>query len=140
MKIEDILKSACGKNNQHLLQKNKAAPAVKKQRKKPTIIKWLDINLQYWCAENNLILSKELKFAPGRKYSSDYAIESIKILIEYEGGIFMQRGGHNSPTGIQRDIDKYRLAEELGFTVLRLTALNYKTILPLLDEKIKQLN
>lgn len=104
---------------------------------KPKAIVWLEWNLQYWCNERAVTLEREYKFSPDRKYRSDFAIPALKILIEYEGGIFMPRGGHNSHTGIQRDIDKYALAQRLGFTVIRLTAKNYKTVLQQLNEIVK---
>lgn len=135
IRAADILKSACGPLNAHLAepvkQQKKKGP---KDPKKSAAIRWLNTNLWAWCIENQLELNKEYEFAPGRKYASDYAIVSQKLLIEYEGGIFMERGGHNSHTGIQRDIDKYELAHKLGFTVIRLTAINYKTILQKLEQ------
>lgn len=104
---------------------------------KPKAILWLDWNLQYFCNTHALTLEMEYRFCPDRKYKSDYAIPSLKILIEYEGGIFLPRGGHNSPAGIQRDIEKYALAEKLGWKVVRLHALNYTTVLKTLNELIK---
>lgn len=104
---------------------------------KPRSIIWLDLNLQYWCNEHLLTLEKEYQFCPDRKYRSDYAIPAKKILIEYEGGIFMKRSGHNSHTGIQRDIEKYSLAHQLGYTVIRLTAKSYKKVLQQLNELLK---
>lgn len=133
----DILGSKCGKLNQHLI---KAAPAKKKQpakRRSSKALRWLKKNLHFWAIEKGEELTTEEEFAPGRKYASDWALPKRKILIEYEGGIYMNRGGHNSPTGIQRDIDKYALAERLGFTVIRLTAKNYENALQLIEEMIK---
>jgi len=133
--IKEILNTACGHLNTHLQDvDNVVAKKIKADPKKSAAIRWLNTNLHYWCIDNKLELDKEYEFAPGRKYRSDYAIVSHKLLIEYEGGIFMERGGHNSHTGIQRDIDKYELAHKLGFTVIRLTAINYKTILQKLEE------
>ena len=48
----------------------------------------------------------------------------------------MDRGGHNSHTGIQRDIDKYQLAQKEGWQLIRLTAINYTTVLKTLNEMI----
>lgn len=97
---------------------------------------WLEWNLQYWSNSHALTLEREYRFCPDRNYKSDFAITGLNLLIEYEGGLFMERGGHNSPAGIQRDIDKYSLAEKLGFKVIRLTALNYLTILKTLNEMV----
>lgn len=98
---------------------------------------WLEWNLWYFCNEKALTLKKEYQFSEDRRFRSDWAIEAHKILIEFEGGIFMECGGHNSARGIQRDIDKYALAEKLGYKVIRLTALNYSTVLKTLNELIK---
>lgn len=117
-------------------KKGYSADKQKIPREKPKAIIWLDWNLTYWANEHALTLRKEFKFAPGREFKSDYAIEAIRCLIEYEGGIFMQRGGHNSPAGIQRDIEKYSLAEKLGWKVIRIHALNYTTVLKTLNEMI----
>jgi hypothetical protein len=103
---------------------------------------WLDLNLQYWCNERSLQLlcaanKNELQFDPERKWRFDYAIPALKIAVEYEGGIFMQRSGHNSHTGIQRDVDKYTRAQVLGWQVIRVTAKNYTTVLKTLNELLK---
>lgn len=139
--IEDIKNSKVAHLNDHVLNPPKSGSLKKKsgipvQRKSSKILSWLDLNLQYWANEHKVTLEKEYRFCEGRKYKSDYAIPSLKILIEYEGGIFMQRGGHNSHTGIQRDIDKYALAHTLGYTVIRLTAINYTTVLEQLNQLI----
>jgi len=137
--IEAIRKSACGHLNPHLGTDAEKPKAEKKaDPKKSAAIRWLNKNLWLYCRENNLELKKEFEFAEGRKFKSDYAIESERLLIEYEGGIFMARAGHNSPTGIERDIAKYKLAHELGFTVLRFTALSYKNVLQELDKILKR--
>lgn len=98
----------------------------KKVQKKSKALLWLELNLPYWAKEKGLVLETEYRFCPERKYRSDWALPCKKILIEYEGGIFMPKGGHNNHRGIQRDIDKYALAQQLGYTVIRLTAKNYR--------------
>jgi very-short-patch-repair endonuclease len=133
--LKDLANLPCADRNQHILNEvvkpNNKLPVQPKSSK---ALKWLSSNLHYWCLENNLILEKQYKFAAGRKYKSDFAIESLKVLIEFEGGIFMDKAGHNSAMGIQRDIEKYKLAEELGYKVRRYTALNYKEVLQDLSE------
>lgn len=103
-------------------------------RETPKGIEWLRWNLMYWCNERAVTLNEQYEFAPNRKFASDFAITAFKILIEYEGGIFMERGGHNSYTGIQRDIEKYQLAQQLGWRVIRVTALTYTTVLKTLND------
>ena len=142
--LKELATKPCAHLNQHLINPAEKATnqQVKKKysAKKSAAIRWLNKNLWAWCRDNELELKNEFEFAPGRKYASDYAIESWRLLIEYEGGIFMDKAGHNTATGIQRDIDKYELAASLGFTVIRLTAINYKTILQKLEEfqKVKR--
>lgn len=75
-----------------------------------------------WNKLGGLELVKEFKFCPNRKWRSDYAITEIRILIEIEGGVFMKKAGHNSISGILRDIEKYNEASYLGFKVFRLSA------------------
>lgn len=96
---------------------------------------WLDLNLAYWCNEQSVELQQEYRFDEKRKWRFDYAIPALKIAIEYEGGVFMDRSGHNSAAGIQRDIDKYTRAQALGWKIIRTTAANYKTAI----ESIKQI-
>lgn len=107
-------------------------------REKSKAVVWLEWNLMYFANEQALTLEREYQFDRSRKWRSDFALPAIKVLIEYEGGIFMQRGGHNSPAGIQRDIEKYSRANQLGYTVIRLHALNYTTIIKTLNELINQ--
>jgi very-short-patch-repair endonuclease len=71
---------------------------------------------------------REHTFAPGRKFRADFAYPEKKILIEVEGGLFMRRGGHNSISGISRDIEKYNLAVTLGWRVLRYTSENMSQV------------
>lgn len=106
-------------------------------REKSKAVVWLEWNLLYWANEHCLSLESEYQFDPERKWRSDWALTALKVLIEFEGGIFMQRGGHNSAAGIQRDIEKYTRAEQLGYTVIRLHAKNYTTVLKTLNDIIQ---
>lgn len=63
---------------------------------------------------------REYKFAPGRKYRCDFAWPDKRLLVEVEGGIYTKQA-HGSITGILRDVQKYNLAAELGYKVLRVT-------------------
>lgn len=110
---------------------------VKIPGEKPKGLIWLEWNLKIWCQERNLTLKREYEFSEDRAFRSDFAIMEHRILCEYEGGIFMAKGGHNSASGIQRDIEKYALAEKLGWRVVRIHSLNYTTILKTLNEIIK---
>ena len=76
---------------------------------------------------------KELKFHPTRKWRFDFAIESLKIAIEYEG-IMSEKSRHTTISGMSRDCEKYNTAQLLGWKVLRFTALNYKNLASILME------
>jgi hypothetical protein len=59
-----------------------------------------------------------------RLYRFDFAWPDIKLAAECEGGIWMQRqhGGHATPLGITRDIEKYNLATIQGWRIIRATS------------------
>lgn len=70
----------------------------------------------------------EFVFHPERKWRFDFAFivpdERLaglckKLALEVEGGIFMRKGGHNSISGIKRDMEKYNEAAALGWRVVR---------------------
>lgn len=114
------------------------APAPKHNnihQKKSKALIWLDWNLQYWCNEKALTLEKEYQFCE-RGWRFDYCIPALKIAIEYEGGIFLQKSGHNTARHYTKDSDKYNRAAVLGWKVIRVTALNYTTVLKTLNEMI----
>ena len=76
---------------------------------------------------------KELKFHPSRKWRFDFAIESLRIAIEYEG-IMSEKSRHTTISGMSRDCEKYNTAQLLGWKVLRFTGINYKNLASILME------
>ncbi len=66
------------------------------------------------------LLEGEYRFLRERRFRFDFAIPSLRIGIEVEGGIFI-RGRHNRPKGYENDCRKYSLAAIEGWTVLRFT-------------------
>lgn len=62
----------------------------------------------------------EFRFHPTRKWRADFAWPDAKVLLEVEGGIFIQ-GRHSRGTGMQKDMEKYNNAALLGYRVLRCT-------------------
>lgn len=103
-------------------------------REKPKGIIWLEWNLLYWGNERSLQLEQEYRFDEQRKWRFDFAFPALKIAVEYEGGIFMERSGHNSHKGIQRDVEKYNRAQALGWKVIRCTAKDYMTVIKTINE------
>lgn len=70
---------------------------------------------------------EEYEFAleAGRKFRFDVAFPEHKIAIEYEG-IYSGKSRHTTASGYTEDTEKYNLAQELGWIVLRFTAKNYE--------------
>lgn len=101
---------------------------------KSKAVLWLDFNLQMWSNEHALTLEMEYKFCPDRGWRWDYCWPAIKVAIEYNGGIFMQKSGHSNMKGLHRDSEKMNRAQLMGWRVLTVTAMNYTTILKTLNE------
>lgn len=79
----------------------------------------------------------EHRFHDTRKWRFDYAVPSMRIAIEVEGGVWTG-GRHTSSAGFLRDMEKYNEAALNGWLVLRCTP---KTLwsdgLRLLSEAVK---
>lgn len=61
---------------------------------------------------------REYRFAPPRRWRADFAFPELKILIECEGGGWVN-GRHSRGAGFEADMEKYNAASMLGWTVLR---------------------
>lgn len=85
-----------------------------------------DLILRDICRKLNIELETEYRFCSSRRFRSDYAIIPKRILIEYEGGIYMPKGGHTNVAGYASNCDKYNLAQSMGFKVYRFTAAHMK--------------
>lgn len=58
----------------------------------------------------------------GRRHRFDLAWPARMIALEVDGGIWKRGGGrHNRPSGFLRDAEKFNLAAQLGWRVLRCT-------------------
>ena len=66
----------------------------------------------------------EHKFHPVRKWRFDFALPSLLIAFEFEGGVFTQ-GRHSRGVGLSADCDKYNEAQRLGWKVYRFTAWHF---------------
>jgi len=107
-------------------------------RARSKALDWLEWNLQFFANENALTLEKEYKFCDDRGWRFDFCFPSIKTACEYEGSLFNPNGDHRSVKGISRDVEKYNRAALLGWRVIRLTALNYTTVLSQLNQLIQK--
>jgi hypothetical protein len=104
--------------------------------KKSEAKNFIALNLLYWCNERAVTLQEEYKFHPARKWRFDWYVDAYKFAVEFEGGIFAGgAGGHNSVTGIMRDVEKYNAAAAAGITVFRFHAENYKELLSILNNQ-----
>lgn len=64
---------------------------------------------------------REYRFAPPRRFRFDFAFVDQKVAIEIEGGTWSQ-GRHSRGSGMSKDAEKYNLATEYGWSVLRYTS------------------
>jgi hypothetical protein len=97
-------------------------------KKKSAALDWIGWNLLAWSAEQAQVLEEEYMFHVERKWRFDWALPGMMIAIEFEGGIFQEKSGHNTAKHYTKDAEKYNAAAALGWRVVRLTALNYKTL------------
>jgi very-short-patch-repair endonuclease len=111
-----------------------SAKAIRKQIPAPSCreVEWLRWNLQYWCNAKALQLAEEHRFHPERKWRFDFALPSLKIGIEYEG-LNSDKSRHTTMKGYTGDAEKYNAAQAAGWRIVRVTVLNYKTILQQLN-------
>jgi len=130
-------------------QKQNNIPSQKRSKEK----EWLAWNLLFWANEHAVELATEYLFDEPtakernklindkkRKWRFDWAFYSLRIAVEYEGGIFSQyngkKSGHHTAKHYTKDTDKYNRAQALGWRVIRVTALNYKTVLQTLNDYV----
>lgn len=98
-------------------------------KKRSKALDWIGWNLLIWCNSNGLVLMEEYRFDEKRQWRFDWAIESLKVAIEFEGGVFQENSGHKTAKHYTKDTNKYNRAAQLGWKVLRFTAVNYKSLI-----------
>ena len=65
---------------------------------------------------------REFRFHPTRQWRFDFANTELKLAVEVDGVVYGGRkGGHQTPSGIERDREKDAEAMILGWRVLRVT-------------------
>lgn len=74
---------------------------------------------------HEIAFEREFVFSPPRKWRADFVLPSKdapRVLVEVEGGIWLQGGGrHQRGKGFSSDITKYEAARALGLQVVRCT-------------------
>jgi len=68
---------------------------------------------------------REYAFAPDRRFRADFAWPASRLLVEIEG-LTREGGRHQRFAGFEADAEKYRIAHDLGWLVLRFTPLQVK--------------
>ena len=73
--------------------------------------------------ETGLIMpERNVKVFPDSGYEWDFLWRApIKLLVEIQGGVWMEKGGHNTGKGIERDVKKNNLAVMRGYDCLYYT-------------------
>ena len=78
----------------------------------------------------------EFCFHPTRKWRFDFAVPSLMIAIEIEGGVY-SRGRHTRGKGYINDMEKYNAAQLLGWQVFRFTPQQHAECLQLMEKIYK---
>ena len=76
--------------------------------------------LEFQMKSLGLKFKTEFKFSPMRRWRSDFAFPKQKLLVEYEGWIWV-KGRHTRGSGFEKDCEKYNAAALMGYKVLRFT-------------------
>lgn len=123
-------KKADGKIRDYNIQKSKQQSAngkivTKLFQKKSPQKNFISETLLEFTQKRGLQLIEELKFALPRKFRFDWCIpnEGWKLAFEYEG-----LTDHGTIKGMMRDVEKYNMAQALGWRVIRLNFKNYKEV------------
>lgn len=66
------------------------------------------------------LIETEFRFHPPRRWRWDYAVPSMKLAIEYHGGIY-SGGRHVRGIGFEKDREKMNTGQLDGWTILELT-------------------
>lgn len=63
---------------------------------------------------------QEFKFSPAKKYRADFYLPDFNVLVEVEGGT-RNKSRHTTHEGYSKDLNKYNLAQILGYARLAFT-------------------
>jgi very-short-patch-repair endonuclease len=77
------------------------------------------LDLWRWSCPNLPLPVREFRFSK-RRFRFDFAFPDRKVAVEIEGGGWIY-GRHHRPKGYEMDLEKYNLAQYLGWKVFRFT-------------------
>jgi very-short-patch-repair endonuclease len=77
------------------------------------------LDLWRWICPNLPLPIREFRFSK-RRFRFDFAFPDRKVAVEIEGGGWLY-GRHHRPKGYERDLEKYNLAQSLGWKVFGFT-------------------
>lgn len=72
-----------------------------------------------WCMVDGPELVRQFKFCPDRDFLADFAHLGSKVIIEIDGGLFIN-GAHNKAGTYEYQQERDRIARALGWEVRRL--------------------
>lgn len=100
---------------------------------------WISLYLLERCQQASIVLLEEYRFHETRQWRFDWVPdEDHKLAIEYEGLLgYGRKTGHTDSQGYTDNTDKYNTAAVMGWTVIRVTYLNYETLPAKIDEFYK---
>jgi len=58
---------------------------------------------------------------PARHFRYDACHADSRTLLEIQGGTWMEKGGHNTGSGIRRDAEKTNFAQFAGYAIIQIT-------------------
>lgn len=98
--------------------------------------------LMLWNHVKGPDLEREYRFHHERRWRSDFAQVEARVLIEIEGGIWVN-GRHNRAAGFNADLEKYLEASLAGWRVFRfgpdqITMENVRRLLDLITEELDE--
>lgn len=129
--ISDLKNSAAASLNQKVIEELENPKKSRKKRVPSQPCKqvlWMGGQLAWWALTTGIMVEKEWRFHPVRKWRFDFFIPSLKIACEYEG-IFSKKSRHTTQSGYCGDVEKYREAAKMDITVFRYTSKDYKNVL-----------
>lgn len=134
MPLAQLKSSKVAGINQELIKELEQAPKPKLgQASRPL---WMWGQLVAWSLKSGIEVVKEFPFHAERGWRFDFALPAKMVGIEYEG-IFSKKSGHTTQKGYVKDVEKYREAEVIGWTVFRFTAKDYRKVIETIEKHLE---